>query len=236
MASASAARVTPRWVRRRLRRGPTSVRARAMAGACSMSSLHRLVPEMATKLVGIAPENARYGHERIDERRGGGRCGRGRAERRAGARKGAPPGHGGGRRGPAQRPGGAHAGFPLAGRDVPGGPAGDGARRGGRVRRAADRGPGRPHRARFHRAPHAAARCCGPAGCWWPPGCATSCPTSPASASGGAAICCTARTAMGTRSAISRSACSARTRARCIKRCCCEGGRTTSCSSGTPWT
>ena len=49
----------------------------------------------------------------------------------------------------------------------------------------------------------------GAAASWSRPASATSCPTSPASASGGAGISCTARTATGGRSATSRSACSA---------------------------
>ena len=68
----------------------------------------------------------------------------------------------------------------------------------------------RPVRRRRVRGPARRRPAVSPRGaCSWRPACATSCPTSPACASGGRATCCTARTATATRCATSRSACSA---------------------------
>ena len=64
--------------------------------------------------------------------------------------------------------------------------------------------PARPTPRRLRGRPRRRRRRCAPGGSWSPPGCATSSPTSRACASGGAATCCTARTATATRSATSR--------------------------------
>lgn len=59
-------------------------------------------------------------------------------------------------------------------------------------------------------------------------------PISPASANGGDAICCTARSATATRSATSRSAYWAPTPTRSTRRCCSSSGLLTSSTSRTP--
>ena len=71
-------------------------------------------------------------------------------------------------------------------------------------------------------------------GCSSRPAPSTSCPTSPALASAGAATSSTARTATAGRFATSRSACSEPVPAPSTTRTCCGSGRTTSSSSRTP--
>ncbi len=141
------------------------------------------------------------------------------------------PGGGGRRRVAPQRAGGPHAGVPVPRRDAAGGPARRRAGGGQPLRRGADRGSGRRHRRRVRRPDWPAATSWRRGGSCSRPASGTSCRTSRAFASGGAATCCTARTATGGRSATSRSGCSARGRTRSSTRCSSGSGRTTWSSS-----
>ena len=216
--------------RSRLRRGPTSARTSGSPASSPRAPRYWRFPETATNVA--RPRRGSCTRRAHGTRRpmtwsivGGGAAGLsaalvlGRARRRvavidAGAA--------------AQRARRAHAGLPVPRRDAARRPPGRRPRRGPGygVELVDDRvvaiEPG------FTSRPRRAASRCRRGGSCSPPAPPTSCPTSPAPASGGAATSCTARTATAGRCATSRSACSAPAPARSSTPTCSASGPTTS--------